>query len=216
VLSALLKKEFVRQHFFLEGETMKEEVLKVTSPEEYAVKAARATAEESVGFLHKLKKTGAVVRLRRADMEALAVMGQLPMSLVRAAARAVDTEEDAEAPSKKKPTSEEIEEGVKTAIFIRQMVVDNCLEPRIQHQEGVGVFFVYSLDMGDMQTEMRVRVDKDDFYEMFAVISGEEGADGLENFRNRKERRSSASKSNRKTLRTGPVPVENEGQPTPA
>jgi hypothetical protein len=210
VLSALLKKEFVRQHFFLEGETMKEEVLKVTSPEEYAVKAEKATAKESVGFLHKLKKTGAVVRLRRADMEALAVMGRLPMSLVRAASRAVDTEESVETPSKKKPTSEEIEEGVKTAIFIRQMVVENCLEPRIQHQEGVGVFFV-----NDVGTPV-ASVDKDDFYEMFAVISGEEGADGLENFRNRKQRRASASKSNRKTLRTRPVPVENEGQPTPA
>lgn len=169
--------------------------LKVTSPEEYAEKARQANAEESAGFLHKLKKTGAVVRLRHADMEALAVLGALPMSLV-AAAMAKDEEVDEDkAKSKKKPTPEEIEEGNKNLIFMRQIVVENCLEPTIRYEEGVGVFFVGS------NGKPVSRVDKDDFMEMFAVISGEEGNDGLDSFRNRKTRRASASKSRGKTLR---------------
>ena len=168
--------------------------LKVTSPEEYAEKAQKASAAESVGFLHKLKKTGAVVRLRHADMEALAVVGSLPMSLVAAATR-IESQDEEKKQVKKMPTPEEIEEGNKTLIFMRQMVVENCLEPRIRYIEGVGVFFVN--DKGEQVT----RVDKDDFMEMFAVISGEEGADGLDSFRgNRKQRRASSSKSGRKTL----------------
>lgn len=184
---------------------MKTEELKVTSPEEYAEKAQQVSAKENAGFLHKLKKTGAVVRLRHADMEALAVVGALPMSLVAAATRTAESQ----VRSDKKPTAEEIEEGNKTLIFMRQMVVENCLEPRIQYEEGVGVFFVGA------DAKPVARVDKDDFMEMFAVISGEEGADGLENFRNRKGRRASAAKSRGKTLRTKTVESP-EGQPTSA
>jgi hypothetical protein len=181
--------------------------LKVTSPEEYAEKAQQANATESVGFLHKLKKTGAVVRLRHVDMEALALVGSLPMSLVAAATR-IEPETN-EKKTNKKFSTEEIEEGNKTLIFIRQMVVENCLEPPIRYEEGVGVFFV------DAKSKPVTRVDKDDFMEMFAVISGEEGADGVETFRNRKTRRASAAKSRSKTLRTETVDAA-EGQPASA
>lgn len=182
------------------------ETLKVTTPEEYAEKARLANADESVGFLHKLKKTGAVVRLRHVDMEALAVVGSLPMSLV-AAATAKDDGVDKDKPkTRKDPTPEEIEQGNNNLIFIRQMVVENCLEPSIRYAEGVGVFFVNS------KGQQITRVDKDDFMEMFAVISGEEGADGLDSFRNRKERRASAAQSRRKALRTDSV-ESTEGQP---
>lgn len=181
------------------------EILKVTSPEEYAEKAQQANASESVGFLHKLKKTGAVVRLRHVDMEALAVVGALPMSLVAAATRTAESETQAD----KKPTPEEIEEGNKTLIFMRQMVVENCLEPSIRYEEGVGVFFVGA------DSKPVARVDKYDFMEMFAVISGEEGDDGANSFRNQKTRRASAAKSRRKTLRTEAVDAT-EGQPTSA
>lgn len=171
------------------------EELKVTSPEEYAKKAQQANAEESAGFLHKLKKTGAVVRLRHVDMEALAVVGSLPMSLV-AAATARDEDANEEHTQKKtQPTPEEIERGNSNLIFMRQMVVENCLEPSIRYFEGVGVYFV------NAKGEQVTRVDKDDFMEMFAVISGEEGADGLNKFRgNREQRRASAGKSRRKAL----------------
>jgi hypothetical protein len=180
--------------------------LKVTSPEEYAVKAQQANTDESAGFLHKLKKTGAVVRLRRVDMEALALVGSLPMSLVTAAL-GDDKRTKALASGKTTPTPEEIERGNSKLIFIRQMVVENCLEPRIRYFEGIGVYFV------NAKGEQVAKVDKDDFMEMFDVISGEEGADGLNSFRNRKTRRASAAKSRSKALRSGPVGIEDEKQP---
>ena len=185
------------------------EELKVTSPEEYAEKAQQANANESVGFLHKLKKTGAVVRLRHVDMEALAIVGSLPMSLVAAATARDEENQEGKAKTKVQPTPEEIEQGNNNLIFIRQMVVENCLEPSIRYFEGVGVFFV------NAKGEQVTRVDKDDFMEMFAVISGEEGADGLDKFRNRKTRTTSATKSRRKTLRKDAVESP-EGQPASA
>lgn len=183
------------------------EELKVTSPEEYAIKAEKANSEYNDGFLHKLKKTGAVVRLRHVDMEALAVVGSLPMSLVRATMN--QDEDGKKAKNKTEYTTEEIEAGNSNLIFIRQMVVENCLEPRIRYFEGVGVYFINSKD------EQVTRVDKDDFMEMFAVISGEAGADGLNKFRNRKQRRASAAKSRGKALRKDAVGVT-EGQPASA
>jgi hypothetical protein len=191
------------------GEKMKEK-LKVTSPEEYAEKAREASADESKGFLHQLKKTGAVVRLRHVDMEALAIVGSLPMSLVAAATAKDEESNEEQSKAKKAPTAEEIEAGNNNLIFIRQMVVENCLEPSIRYIEGVGVFFV------NAKGEQVTRVDKDDFMEMFAVISGEEGADGLDKFRSRAERRASASQSRRKALQSGSVQVKDERQPAQA
>lgn len=188
---------------------MKDE-LKVTSPEEYAEKAQQANASESAGFLHKLKKTGAVVRLRHVDMEALAMVGSLPMSLVAAATAKSEDSNDDESKKQSDPTPEEIERGNSNLIFMRQMVVENCLEPSIRYVEGVGVYFVNTAG------EQVARVDKDDFMEMFEVISGEDGADGLNSFRNRKTRRASAAKSRRNALQSGPVEVKDEGQPASA
>jgi hypothetical protein len=143
-------------------------------------------------------------------MEALAVVGSLPMSLVAAATRRDEGDQDPKSKKiKRDPTPEEIESGNNNLIFMRQMVVENCLEPAIRYIEGVGVFFVNSAG------EQVARVDKDDFMEMFEVISGEEGADGLNSFRNRKTRRASAAKSRGKALRTEAVDAA-EGQPTSA
>lgn len=191
---------------------IEEKELKVTTPEEYAEKAQQANADESAGFLHKLKKTGAVVRLRRVDMEKRALVGSLPMSLV-AAATAKDEPDDDETKTKLEKlaelTPEEIERGQNNLIFLRQMVVENCLEPRIRYIEGVGVFFVNTAG------EQVAKVDEDDFEEMLAVICGEEGADGLNSFRNRKERRAHASQSRSKTLRSRSVGTT-KGQPSQA
>lgn len=184
--------------------------LKVTSPEEYAEKAKQANADANQGFLHTLKKTGAVVRLRHVDMEALAVVGALPMSLVRAATGDLEEiNQKIETAKKKMPTPEEIEEGNNNLIFIRQMVVENCLEPTIRYFEGVGVFFVNEAG------KQVARVDKDDFMEMFAVISGEEGAEGFDKFRNRKTRRASAAKSRGEALLDKAIDAA-EGQPASA
>jgi hypothetical protein len=175
------------------------EQLKVTSPEEYAIKAEKANSEFNDGFLHKLKKTGAVVRLRCVDMEALAMVGALPMSLVAAVTGKDTVQGRSESEIRQDPTPEEIERGNNNLIFMRQMVVENCLEPCIRYFEGIGVFFM------NAKGEQVARVDKDDFLEMFEVISGEEGADGLDSFRNRKTRRSSTAKSRGKTLQSKPV-----------
>lgn len=187
------------------------EQLKVTSAEEYAEKVQQASAQDSTGFLHKLKKTGAVVRLRRVNMEKRALVGSLPMSLVAAAtARDEESEEDKAKTKLQKAadmTPEEIERGQNNLIFLRQMVVENCLEPRIRYFEGIGVYFV------NAQGEQVARVDEDDFEEMLAVICGEDGADGLSTFRNRKERRASAAKSRSKTLQSQSVVAAIKEQP---
>lgn len=188
-------------------EQVTKETLKVTSPEEYAKKAQQANVESSAGFLHTLKKTGATVRLRHVDMEALALVGSLPMSLVTAAKKELPNGDKKRAKIKRVPTPEDIERGQNNLIFMRQMVVENCLEPSIRYFEGDGVYFVNSKGL------QVARVDPDDFTEMFDVICGEEGADGLDSFRNRKERRAQASKSRRKALRSRSVPVKDEGQP---
>ena len=185
------------------------EGLKVTSPEEYAEKARQANAEESAGFLHRLKKTGAVVRLRRVDVESLVLIGAVPMSLVSATQSEGKDNKKHKLAKNEIPTPEEIEAGNNNLIFMRQTVVENCLEPQIRYFEGVGVFFVNS------KGEQIARVDPQDFSEMFAVISGEDGADGLNKFRNRAERRASASQSRRKTLRPKTVGSA-EGQPAGA
>jgi hypothetical protein len=174
------------------------EELKVTSPEEYAEKARQANANDDAGFLHRLKKTGAVVRLRRVDMEKKALVGALPMSLV-AAATGKGSEGRTVEQIKANPTPEEIEKGNNNLIFMRQMVVENCLEPSIRYFEGIGVYFV------NAKGEQVAKVDEDDFEEMLAVISGEAGADSLDSFRNRKERRASASQSRGKALQHQPV-----------
>jgi hypothetical protein len=187
------------------------EELKVTSPEEYAVKAQQASAGDTAGFLHQLKKTGAVVRLRRVNMEKRALVGSLPMSLVQAATAKETPEDQTKTVIERAAelTPEEIEQGQNNLIFLRQMVGVNCLEPSIRYFEGVGVYFI------NANNQQVAKVDEDDFEEMLAVICGEDGADGLAHFRNRKERRASAAKSRGKTLRAKAV-ESTEGQPASA
>src|ERR1041385_2978051 len=100
--------------------------LKVTSPEEYGAIIDRKSTE--CGEMVTLP-SGIVVRARRADMEGLALKGGLPMSLVRAAQSLADGE------SKHEFTPEEIEEGAKALIFVRELTRKNCLEPRIAYDE---------------------------------------------------------------------------------
>lgn len=176
------------------------EELKVTSPEEYAalVKPIVKAELADPGELVRLPKTGAVVRLRRADLEGEALTGGIPMSLVAAAQDVTDDQEDAAIERERTP--EENAENVKALIFIRQTVVENCLEPEIGQDVAGRVSFM-------AEGRAVARVHKDDFLFMFEWISGQEGNDGLKRFRNRKERRASASKSGRKALQSKPVAV---------
>ena len=175
------------------------EQLKVTSPEEYAalVRPIIEAERTDPGALVTLPKTGAVVRLRRADIEGEALTGGLPLSLV-VAAQGVSAKEEDEEDAEETPTQttpEEDSENVRGLIFIRQTVVENCLEPKLGQDVAGRVCFM-------VEGRAVARVHKDDFMFMFQWISGQEGNDGLERFRNRKERRASAAKSRGKTLRT--------------
>jgi hypothetical protein len=172
--------------------------LKVTSPEEYAALSREASEKDDAGELVELPKTKAIVRMRRADMEGLALVGAIPMSLVSAAQ---GEKSEAGEKAKSQPTPEEVEQGAQSLVFMRQTVVENCLEPRIGFDEAGVVSFLNGAG------KAVARVHKDDFLFMFDWISGQEGSDGLKSFRNRQERRASASQSRRRKVRTQPVPV---------
>lgn len=174
--------------------------LKVTSPAEYAnlVRPILDAERTDPGELVELPKTGAIVRLRRADLEGEALTGGLPMSLV-AAAHGMSEDGEGEP---RETTPEENAENAKVLIFMRQTVVENCLEPQIGQDVAGRVCFM-------VEGRAIARIHKDDFMYMFAWISGQEGNDGMKKFRNRKERRTSAAQSGRKTLRdTSKSPLE--------
>lgn len=189
---------------------MTTETLKVTSPEEYAVLVKPIVEAEQTdpGELVTLPKTGAVVRLRRADIQGEALTGGLPLSLVVAAQGVSAKEQDEKEDSPKETTPEEDAENVRGLIFIRQTVVENCLEPRLGQDLAGRVCFM-------VDGRAVARVHKDDFMFMFQWISGQEGNDGLERFRNRKERRASTAKSRGKALQSKTVTTP-EGQPASA
>lgn len=181
------------------------EELKVTSPEEYAklLKPIVEAEQTDPGELVKLPKTGAIVRLRRVDLEGEALTGGLPLSLVVAAQ---GFKEESSNDEVAEITEEQAEEGIKSFIFIRQTVVENCLEPKLGQDVAGKVCFM-------AEGRAIARVHKDDFLFMFNWISGQEGNDGLKRFHNRKERRASAAKSRGKTLQPRSVGTT-EGQPT--
>lgn len=183
---------------------MKEE-LKVTSAEEYAQLANSASAADEKGILHKVKKTGAVFRVRHVDMQALIIVGALPMSLVEAAQDVLPSK--ASAPGTRlgveedgpdateAPSREDAVEGSSIAIFMRQTVVDNVLEPRLGLNEAGRVSVL------DREGVPVRPIDTDDFMELFGVITGGEAADGLKSFRKRKPRRTSTAERRRRKVR---------------
>jgi hypothetical protein len=172
--------------------------LKVTSAEEYAQKAEAARQTEDKGFLHQLKKTGAVVRVRRVDMQALILVGAVPMSLVQASQDALGGDgptgkaDEGEIPE---PTREDVGEGAAIAVFMRQTVVENVLEPPLGYDETGRVAFLNG------ERRPVARVHPEDFTELFGVITGGEAKDGLKSFRNRKERRASTAERRRRKVR---------------
>lgn len=174
---------------------MKEE-LKVTTAEEYAQKADAVRAKEDKGFLHKLTKSGAVFRVRHVDMQALLLIGAVPVSLVQATQDALSADA-AETPegALPEPTKEAVEEGAQIAIFMRQTVIENVLEPRVGYDEA-GIVSV-------LNTEGRAvkRIHSEDFMELFGVITGGEGTDGLKTFRKPKQRRASTAERRRRKVR---------------
>lgn len=173
------------------------ETLKVTTAEEYAEKAKAARASDDKGILHKLTKTGAVVRVRRVDMQSLILVGAVPMSLVQATQDSLSGEEAvAQKGELPEPTKEEVEEGSQIAVFMRQTVVENVLEPPLGFDVAGVVSFL------SKEGNPVARVHPEDFMELFGVITGGEGPDGLKSFRNRKKRRASTAQRRRAKVRS--------------
>jgi hypothetical protein len=168
---------------------MKEE-LGVTSIKDIAKRTEAAFASDATdpGQLVELPKTGIVVRLRRTDTQGDALTGGLPLSLVAAAMDETAKVED-------EMTPEMMKEASRGMIFMRQTVVENCLEPRIGFDIAGRVSFL------NESGHAIARVHKDDFRAMFAFITGQEARDALTSFRNRKERRAAASSTGGKKLR---------------
>jgi hypothetical protein len=163
--------------------------LKVTSIEEITKKSKEAFEAEATdpGELVTLPRTGIVVRLRRTDVQGDALTGGLPLSLVAAA-----MEEKTEA---EEMTPELITEATRGLVYMRQIVVENCLEPRIGFDMAGRVSFLNN------SGQAVARVHREDFKSMFAFITGQEARDALNSFRNRKTRRAAASGTGGKKLR---------------
>lgn len=175
------------------------EQLKVSSAEEIAEKTKAVTQAEATdpGEIVTLPKTGIMVRLRRTDMEGEALTGGLPLSLVQAARGVVEGGDDGDKGDEnpRATTPEEDEQNVKALIFFRQMVIENCLEPKVGQDLAGRVCFL------GKDNRAIDRIHKADFLFMFEWITGQKGNDGLDKFRNRAQRRASASKSRGKGLR---------------
>jgi len=166
------------------------EQLKVTPIEEIAEKTKAVAEAEATdpGELVELPKTKIVVRLRRTDIQGDALTGGLPLSLVAAAmGDQSETEE---------MTPELIKEATRGMVFMRQTVVENCLEPRIGFDLAGRVSFLNN------SGHAIARVHKEDFQFMFAFITGQEARAALNKFRNRKERRTAAAGANSKKRRS--------------
>lgn len=165
------------------------EQLKVTNAEEIAALSQTAFEQDAkdTGELVKLPKTGIVARLRRADIEGDALTGGLPLSLVAAAMGEQGGEE-------REMTPEQIKDSTRGLIFMRQTVLENCLEPQIGYDEAGRVsFMVDGKPVG--------RVHKIDFMFAFQWITGQEAREQLNSFRNRQTRRATTSSAGRKKLR---------------
>ncbi len=182
--------------------------LKVTPVSEYARLAEEAAAREpeDPGELVTLPETGAVVRLRRADLEELAYLRALPTSLTAATQAAQGQVATNGAAKKRQPTPEEIARGERNIRDVQSTVFKHCLEPRLGFDAEDYLCFV------DAEGKASARVRKADYLYMYEWITGQEGADGLELFRNRAERRALASQSRRGKVRTRPVGTEDKGQ----
>lgn len=166
------------------------EELKVTPISEITKKTREVFKAEATdpGQLVQLPKTGIVVRLRRTDTQGDALTGGLPLSLVAAAMDSKDEDDEQEI------SAEMMKEASRGMIFMRQTVVENCLEPRIGYDLAGRVSFLNNAG------QAIARVHKEDFRFMFAYITGQEAHDALKTFRNRKTRRATASSTGRKKL----------------
>lgn len=179
---------------------MEKQELAVTKPEDYAT----LPNEDEVVELVKMP-SGAVFRLRRVDVQGLALMGELPLSLVN---EGINTWRERGLMPKKADTDQteqteetDMDQTVRHLIYVRQTVVDNCLEPRIGYNE-MGV-----VSLLDSDGKAIAKLQRKDFVYALQWITSQVGVEAgrLNNFLNRQERRAANAGADRKKLRNAPV-----------
>lgn len=164
---------------------MTDKQLEVTSAEQYAQLESPDDEIEIVPM-----PSGANWKMRRADIQGMALVGVLPQSLVNQGLAAWQKQGKVKTADK---LSEEIEsaiqeqppeETIELLIFYRQIVVDNVLAPKIGYSES-GVVSLFN-DAGKSIAKVQER----DFRYAFQWITRQEGkeAAGLNKFRARQER----------------------------
>jgi hypothetical protein len=171
--------------------------LEVTKPEDYG------QIETDKGELVQMP-SGAVFRLRHANVQDMALIGEVPQSLVSVGLEAWRRQGTVPSAQETSPAQVEPEEALQTVIFARQVVIENCLEPRLGYNEA-GVVSLLN-DKG----ESVAKIKPGDLTHAFLWITHQQGVTlpaGLGRFRNRQERRATASKSHSKKLRSTPVSV---------
>lgn len=174
---------------------MKKDELVVTNPEDYASLSDKEESELVP------MPSGAVFRLRRVDVQELALIGELPLSLVnqgvaawreRGMVKKSDVDEVIE--------EEDLEEATNHLIFLRQTVVDNCLEPRIGYSDK-GV-----VSLLDRNGKAVAKLKKADFMYAFQWITSQVGvkAGRLDTFLKGQARAAANPRSHRKKFRGAP------------
>jgi hypothetical protein len=159
--------------------------LDVTSAEDYARLESPTDEIEVVPM-----PSGARFKMRRADIQGMAMVGILPQSLVNLGLSAWKKQGKLKADTVAQEVETSIldmphEESIQLMIFYRQIVVDNVLAPRI----GFSAAGVVSL-LNDAGQPIAA-VQKRDFQYAFQWITRQEGkeAPGLSTFREGREGR---------------------------
>lgn len=163
------------------------EILEVTDPEAYAQLESPDDEIEVVPM-----PSGARFRMRRADIQGMAMVGVLPQSLVNQGLAAWKTQGKVKTEAPKDPVKEAesfiqelpVEETEQLLIFYRQIVVDNVLQPRIGYSDS-GV-----VSLLNKEGKPVAKVQERDFRFAFRWITRQEGkeAPGLSKFREGHER----------------------------
>lgn len=169
-----------------------QEELKVTSIEEIAKRTKEVFEAEAAEPELVPLPTGIVVRLRRVNVMDDPIAGGLPLSLVASAIGAkAETEE---------VTPDRMKEISVGMLFMRQTVVENCIEPRVGFDVAGRVCFLNG------SGRAIARIHKKDFKYMWAYITGQEARPALESFRDREEGRDAVVGPDGEELRVSPKP----------
>lgn len=181
---------------------MSESQLQITSAEDYAKLEDSDSPAEPVPM-----PSSAVFLLRRVDIKGLALMGELPMSLVAQGVKAWRQQGlmPAESQTQEPEDADDADKTIQHLIFVRQLVVDNCLQPRIGYDE-LGI-----VSLLDANGRALAKLQKKDFLYALQWITSQMGVEAgrLSNFLNGQGQQSDNAGANGQELRDTPVvPIE--------